>query len=163
MNVDVLGYDREIAGEFIMSSDYSAIFFAGLPGQTASRLGLLQSASLSYQHNVQPRFEGGSANLFWLTGQSMGSLQIGRLVGQAGILVGVSYLADRNTLAKAAVSSVEMKLGRLGLTDVQVRQDVLGLKGCVFQNMTFGYGTGSFDVQESFSILAAMLTRSTRV
>ncbi len=149
-----------------MSSDYAAVFLSNTPGgrgSTAERLGLVQNAQLSYQHNVQPRFEVGSHELYFLTGQSIGAIGMGRLVGERGILEGISFGNAGNALRKGVMGAVEFKFGRLGLVDAQVRQDVVTLSGVVLQQIALNFGVGSFDVSESLSAQAAMASRTLRV
>lgn len=159
---DFFGYSREKVGSFLLSADYASLYFANIPGGTAvaaQKAGLVQNATLAYQQQVQPRFETGSHELFWLTGQSLGTLQVSRLVGEKGILDGVSVNNNSNNLRKGLIGSVEMKLGRQGLTGLTVKQQVIALSGCVMGNIGLGWGVGGFDVQESFSVSVALMKK----
>src|ERR1700761_7118098 len=102
MDQDLFAYTRNNVGSYLFSSDYSSIYFENSAGAglttPAQRAGLIQNATCAYQHNVQPRFEAGSHNLYWVTGQSMGTLQLGRLIGDAGILAGINIGGGGNDL-----------------------------------------------------------------
>lgn len=157
-DIDMFGYQRSKVGSYLVSSDYAAVYFTDPSGAlSANKAGLVQSASVSYQHQVQPRFESGSSELYWLTGQPMGRIGIGRLVGDRGILDGISFNDNPGSLKKGLLGNVEFQYGRLGLTDVTVNQSVLVMSGCVLAGVGFNHGTGSFDIQEALTIDAALM------
>lgn len=161
-DIDFYGYDRAKVGQYIYSSDYAALFFAntaGGSGVSAQKAGLVQSAAVSYQHNVQPRFEAGSHELYWLTGQALGTLQVGRLVGDKGLLDGIRYGNSPGDLRKGVLGSVEFKIGRLNMTGVSVKQEVLIMSGCVLAAYGVSFNVGGLEVQESMTIQTAMVKR----
>lgn len=165
MPLDFYGYNRAKAGEFIMSSDYASLYFSNSPTgnpDPSGKAGLIQSVSVAYQHNVQARFEAGSSELFWLTGQSQGSVAVGRLVGQQGILNGVVFGNAPGSLRKGVLGGVEIKLGRNDMepVDLTLKQQVLLMSGCVLQGIGISFGVGGFDVQESMTIQAALMQQS---
>ena len=165
-DIDFFGYERQKVGTYIFSSDYASIYFSNAPGGTAvaaAKAGLVQSAAVSYQHNVQPRFEAGSHELYWLTGQSLGSVQVGRLIGDRGILDGVQYGQDPNNIKKGLLGGVEFKIGRLGLQGITTRQEVLMLSGCVLSAYGVSFNVGGLEVQESMTIQTALVKRGVRV
>ena len=160
MPTDFFGYERQRPGQVIFSSDYAMVMFANsLTGDPANKLGLVQAAGVSYQHNVQPRFETGSHELFWLTGQSLGAVQLTRLVGEQGILVGIPQLADPNDLRKGALGTVDIKMGRKGISGIAVSQSVLELSGCMMSNYGTSFSVGGLEVQESVTIQVAMMRK----
>lgn len=165
-DIDFFGYERANVGQYIYSSDYAALYFANSPGGTtaaAQKAGLVQSAAMSYQHNVQPRFEAGSHELYWLTGQSLGTLQVGRLVSDKGILDGIRHGQAVNDVRKGILGGVEFKIGRLGMTGVTVKQEVLILSGCVLAAYGISFNVGGLEVQESMTIQTALVKRGLRV
>ena len=129
---------------------------------SASRAGLVQNAAVSYQHNVQPRFEAGSHELYWLTGQSMGVVQVGRLISDKGILDGVRHGRASNDIRKGILGGVEFKIGRLGLQGISVKQEVLILSGCVLSAYGVSFNVGGLEVQEAMTIQTALLKRGLR-
>jgi hypothetical protein len=164
-DIDFFGYTRQNVGQYIYSSDYAALYFSNTPGGAnvaAAKAGLVQSAAVSYQHNVQPRFEAGSHELYWLTGQSLGSVQVGRLIGDRGILDGVRHGQDPNNIRKGVLGAVEFKIGRLGLQGISVRQEVLILSGCVLSAYGISFNVGGLEVQESMTIQTALVKRGLR-
>ncbi len=164
-DIDFFGYERMNVGQYIYSSDYAALYFANTVGGSAvsaQKAGLVQSAAVSYQHNVQPRFEAGSHELYWLTGQSLGSVQVGRLVGQRGILEGVKSGNAPNNIRKGVLGGVEFKIGRLGLQGISVIQEVLILSGCVLSAYGISFNVGGLEVQESMTIQTALMKRGLR-
>lgn len=164
-DLDFFGYERSQVGSYLYSSDYAALYFANSPGGasvSAKKAGLVQSAAISYQHNVQPRFEAGSHELFWLTGQSLGTLQVGRLIGDQGILEGIKYGNARNDIRKGILGGVEFKIGKLGLAGVAVRQEVLVLSGCVLSAFGLSFSVGGLEVQEAITVQTALVKRGFR-
>lgn len=165
MDIDFYGYKKEKVGKQILSSDFAALYFASTPGGAASpanKLGLVQGAAVAYQQQVQPRFEAGSHELYWLSGQSMGSVTAGRLIGENGILDGIQHVDNPNRLDHGALGSIEFKLGRLSLERVAVRQDVLVMRGCVLQGFSLQFNAGGLDVSEQLTIQTALMKRSSR-
>lgn len=162
-DLDFFGYERQHVGQFLYSSDYAALYFANTAGGasvSAEKAGLVQNATLAYQHNVQPRFEAGSHELYWITGQSLGTLQVGRLVGDRGILDGIRFRDARNDLRKGLLGAVEFKVGRQNLTGVNVRQEVLVLSGCVLAAYGISFSVGALEVQEPMTIQTALVKRA---
>jgi hypothetical protein len=161
-DMDFYGYSRERVGQTIYSSDYASLYFANTAGgakASASKAALVQSAALAYNQQVIPRFEGGSHELFWLTGQSRGTLQVGRLVGDKGILDGIRYGSAVNDVRKGVLGGVEFKIGRLGMQGVTVKQEVLILSGCMLSGWGVSFNTGGLDVSESMSVEVALVKR----
>ena len=162
---DFFAYERAHPGSILMSSDYASVYFANsdgtYPDDAAGKAGLVQSAAISYQQNVQPRFEAGSHELRWLTGQSMGSVQIGRLIGDQGLLAGISMNSDPNDLRKGVLGGIEFKIGRNNLTGISMKQEVLVLSGCVMSQYGISFNVGSLEIQESMTIQTALIKRAT--
>jgi hypothetical protein len=165
METDVFGYTKSEPGKYVLSADYASVYFANTPGGVtvaADMAGLVQSAAVSYQQNVQPRFEVGSSNLYWTVGQSLGTAQLGRIVGDKGLLAGINFGANPNSLLKGILGGVEYKIGRTNLQGVAVKQDVLVLRGCVLSAIGESFSVGGLDVQEALTIQAALVKRGLR-
>lgn len=151
-SIDIFGYTRERAGQnFMMSSDYAALHMNS-GAALGTKLGLLQNASINYAHRVEPRFESGSSELFWASGQSMGKIDAGRLVGEVGILEGVEFERGANN-RKGAVAGIDFKLG-----GPSVRSTV-SMSGCVAQSVSMTFGAGELDVREALSIMVAHMQK----
>jgi len=169
MDTDFFGYTRSKAGQYLYSSDYAAVYFgsqiANTNGAQVSsgpgvKAGLVQSCSVAYQQTVQPRFEAGSSELYWVAGQALGTIQVGRLIGQDGLLNGINQ--NTNALQNGLLGSIDFKVGRkagVPVVAVAARQDVLILKGCVFESYGAAFNVGGMDVQESLLIRCALVKR----
>ena len=158
-DLDFFGYQRELVGQnHLISSDYTSIFIPAPNGN--GRLGLVQGSQLTYGHRVMPRFEGGSSELYWVTGQPSGALQVGRLVGNNGVLASLRPESNPGSIRKAVLSSVEFKVGRASLSGVTTSQDVIVLRGCVMENVSWNFNVGGLDVAESFNIQAALVKKA---
>lgn len=155
---DFFGYTRHNPGQFVYSSDYSSVYFANTRGgatNESNRAGLVQSAAVSYQHRVEPRFEAGSSELYWCTGQSSGAVQMGRLVGDRGFLEGIrAGRAGRGMREKGVLGTVEFKAGT-----VNVDQDVLTLGGCVLQGVAFSTSVGALEISEALTVQVAVMEK----
>jgi hypothetical protein len=146
-----------------MSSEYASLYFANTYAANAApatRLGLIQSASCAYQQATRAVFEAGSSSIFWQTGQSLGTIQVGRMVGQNGILDGVNPGNQSNSLGKGFLGGIEFKLGRLGLQGVNVSQSVLVLGGAILSSVGWSFTTGGLDVSEAVTIQAAIMSQA---
>lgn len=147
---DILGYTRDVKpnGQ-LYSSEFATISIGG-------RMSLVQSVQGSYGHTVQPRFETGSPTLYWLTGQPMGQVQIGRLVGKGGFFATFNQL--ENSCAELLSLTVGLD-GNGGCTAVQGAAGGLFLDGGVVANMSFGFSAGALEVQEGASIQVASMRK----
>lgn len=164
-DIDFFGYTRANAGQYIYSSDYASLYFSNTPGGPAvpaGRAGMVQSCALSYQHNVLPKFEGGSHELYWITGQALGALQVGRLVSDKGILEGIRSGNAANDLRKGILGGVEFKIGRVNMTGVSVKQEVMMLSGCVLASWGISFNVGGLEVAEAMTIQTALVKRGLR-
>lgn len=166
MDTDFFGYERANPGSYVYSSDYASVYFSNNEAGTGSqRAGLVQNCTCAYQHNVQPRFEGGSSELFWLAGQALGTLQMGRLVGDAGILNGVRLIGGAGRdIRNGTLGGIDFKIGKKGVgggasnvTRVLARQNVLVMRGCVLSGFGASFSTGGLEVQEAMTIQTALM------
>jgi hypothetical protein len=138
--MDFFGYERETyANGQIMSSEVAILSLGGSP------CSLVQSVQSSYTQRVEPKFEGGSANLFWVTGQPQGVIDIGAFVGSGGF----------NLLSKANgnegnISGVDASLLGAG---------GLSFKGAVVESVRMSYQAGTLVVEEGMTIKAASMSR----
>lgn len=159
---DFYGYSRNRVGHHVMSTDLASIYFSNQPGGTgvrAQKAGLIQSSQLSYQHRVEPRFEAGSAELHWLSGQSQGTIQINRLIAENGILSNVEHQQDPNDIRHGLLGSVEVKIGKLGQQGIALRQDVLIMSGCILTQYGMSFNVGGLEVSEAMTVQVALLQR----
>ena len=155
---DFFGYERKNPGQYLLSSDYAAIYMANSKSHTtaADKLTLVQSTAVSYQHRVEPRFEAGSSEMYWLTGQALGEISIGRLVGERGFLDGFRTTAGINPTQTnyhhGVIGSVEFKAGH-----VDGMQDVLTFGGGVLRSAAWQTSAGSLEISEAVTISVASL------
>lgn len=169
-DTDLFGYTKPTAGSYIFSSDYAALYFENSNGAVAAtpaqRAGLVQNSTVAYQQNIQPRFEGGSSALYWLAGQSIGTIQAGRLIGDAGILDGVTVGGGGNDLRNGIIGGIDFKIGRKGAhlnvnPLITTTQSILVLRGCVMSGYGASFSTGGLEVQEAMTIQCALIKRAT--
>ena len=162
-DVDFYGYERDYAGTYLYSSDVAAIYFDNNGVGYPQRAGLVQNVQASYQQSVLPRFEAGSSELYWVTGQAQGSVGCGRLVSYQGLLDGINVGQGTSDLRNGILGSVTIKIGKLAgqLRQVQLPQSQLIMKGCVLQGYSTSFTTGALEVAESMAIQVALMKRST--
>lgn len=146
---NIFQYKREQDTERIISSDYAAL-------SIDKKLALVQSAQLNYGHQVIPRFEAGSSELYWVTGQAQGRITVQRAVSQGGMFGEVK--ADQAASGDLINFSMEV-------TDINGGVSVTGNKninftGGVVVNLTASVQTGSLDVSEGVEIAFANMDKN---
>ena len=103
MATNILGYERnKKAKEMrLISSDYATLKMGKTADSPSKQVHLVQNARVTFQHQVTPRFEAGSAELYWLTGQSQGTVTVGRAVSKSGFF---STLAPKQAASGTLIS-----------------------------------------------------------
>jgi hypothetical protein len=160
-DIDFYGYERDYAGTYLYSSDVAAIYFDNNGAGTPQRAGLVQNVSASYQHSVLPRFEAGSSELYWVTGQAQGSVGMGRLVSYGGLLSGIQVGQGSSDLRNGILGGVNIKIGKLAgqLRQVALPQSQLVMTGCVLESYSTSFTTGALEVSEMTAIRVALMKK----
>lgn len=150
---DALGYEGKQVGR-IMSSDYALVKVDG------GQVGLAQSVQAAYQHAVQPRFEAGSHHLYWVTGQSQGSMSVGRSVGTD--FLGVEGLDKSASGALLAMSIQSTAGGEFGesFDGTGGSTKNLRFRGAVPQSINVTINAGGLDVSEGINIAVGLMEKS---
>ena len=161
-DIDFYGYERDYAGTYLYSSDVAAIYFDNNGVGSPYKAGLVQNVSASYQHSVLPRFEAGSSELFWVTGQAQGDVSMGRLISYGGLLDGIEPGTGDTDLKNGILGSVFIKIGKLQgqLRQVSIPQSQLVMTGCVLANYGASFTTGALEVSEMTAIKVALMKRT---
>ena len=169
-NIDMIGYQRsKVNKNHLISSDHAALLIStpgGDGGVGAKQLNLVQNSQLAYQHRVMPRFEGGSSELYWISGQAVGTMQSGRVIGNQGFMNQVQAngrIGDRNQgqIKKAALSRAHVELGQASATGVIAsNMDITILEGCMMDSVALNYNVGGLEVGESFSMQVARVRKN---
>ena len=148
---DILGYRRDVRpnGQ-IFSSEFATITMGG-------RVSLVQQVQATYGQTVTPKFEVGSPTLYWLTGQPMGQVQIGRLVGRGG------FLNSFGGVENSCGTLLSVKLGLDGTGGCSAAQggggSGLSFDGGVVENLTVSFQAGDLEVNEGAVIRVASMRR----
>jgi hypothetical protein len=148
---DILGYKRDVKpnGQ-IFSSEFATISMGG-------RMSLVQQVQASYGQTVVPKFEVGSPTLYWLAGQPMGQVQIGRLVGRGGFFDSFGDL--ENSCGRLLGLRIGLD-GTGGCTSVQqATGGGISFDGGMVANITASFGAGDLEVQEGATIQVASMRR----
>jgi len=155
MATNILGYGRDQVTERLISSDYAAL---SLTGGGSGTIKLVQNAQLNYGHQVIPRFEAGSSELYWVTGQAQGRINIGRAVSSGGVFANIK---PQDAATGELVSfSLEIKDNAGGNGSISGVKGVTGetnisFEGGVVVNLTANITTGNLDVAEGVEIAFA--------
>jgi hypothetical protein len=145
---NILGYNRTKDTKRLISSDFAAISL-----DSSAELGLVQQASAQYSHQVIPRFEAGSSNLFWVTGQSQGTVTLGRAVSQDGFFGSLRPQdAAGGTLVKL---NINMKNANLQNQVKTGAGKSIHFTGGIIAAMSSQISAASLDVSESVTINCA--------
>lgn len=160
-DIDFYGYSRQHPGKYLYSSDVAAIYFDNNCTGTVQTAGLVQNVTANYQHSVLPRFEAGSSELYWVTGQAQGSVGMGRLISSAGLLQGVNPGASGSSIENGILGDVQIKIGKQdnNLRSVNLSQNLLIMRGCVLSDYSCSFTTGALEVSESIAIKVALMKR----
>lgn len=149
-NKDFFGYSRRITEPgAALPSEFATIAF----GDDAAHVLLLQQFRLAYKHQVEPRYEIGSADLYWVTGQPMGEVSIGRAVGQEGFL---AKFGRGTACAKVQTLSVGMK-EKGGCIEAKTQGKGFNLLNCMPTQVTIDIQAGQLQMQEGISFLVGTL------
>lgn len=113
----------------------------------------------SYQHAVLPRFEAGSSELYWVTGQSKGDVSVGRLVAYNGMIDGIRPGQGTSNLQNGILGGINIKIGKMSgaLRAVSLPQSQMVLAGCVLAGYTCSFTTGALEVSEQLGIQVAFM------
>jgi len=148
MTKNIYGYERTEKSDpgQIVSSDHALIDVGGV-------VGLVQSVTGNYSHRVEPKFEAGSPNLYWVTGQASGTIEIGRLLG-AGNFEGGLSLGD----GCGVISPITISMDGGSCVKAGESQTIV-FSGAVVQSYTLAFSVGNLEVTEGLRIMIAELAR----
>lgn len=146
---DVFGYERTGVSDpgQVLSSDHALINVGG-------KVRLVQNVNGAYQHRVEPKFEAGSPNLYWVTGQASGTLEIGRLLGNGDLGTDLTTGDSCGVLETLTLSMT----GKSCSAQTGGSQE-FNFSGAVVQSYTISFSVGNLDVQEGLRIMVAELER----
>jgi len=152
---NILGYKRDDNTKRLISSDYAALKFG-----TGGSIKLVQNAQLTYGHQVTPRFEAGSSQLYWVTGQAQGRITLGRAVSSGGFFSGL----DPQKASGGSLVSFNLSIGGFDAANkggqITVGSNTtLNFEGGVIANLTATVTTGSLDVSEGVEIAFSELLK----
>ena len=149
-NKDFFGYNRKVnAPGSVLSAEFATLTLGDDPSATI----LLQSAQFSFQHAVQPFFEIGSADLYWTTGQPMGSGSISRAVGQEGFL---QKFGKGSACTKIQSVGVGLKK-QGGCIELTNQGKGFNLLNCIPEAITVSISAGALQMQEGLALKVGAL------
>jgi len=119
-------------------------------------MSLVQSVTWSYQQTVNPKYEAGSAALFWVQGQPSGSINFTRAVGKGGFLDAFSKLG--NTCGTLVNLTIGLD-GQGACAEAAVSGKPIQFSGGVVQSIQGSFQSGLLDVTEGATILVATMSR----
>lgn len=149
---DYFGYQRTVEPNgAIVSSEYATLSLGG------GKMALVQTVRATYGQTVTAKFEVGSPTLYWITGQPVGQIELGRLVAKGGFLEGFSSLEN------SCGSVIPVTLGLDGTGGCSVGEggggSGLQFSGGVPEQVTVQFQAGLLEISEGCSIKVASMTR----
>lgn len=147
---NVLGYKRDRKATRIISSDNAGLTIDG-------ELQLVQSAQVNYGHQVIPRFEAGSSELYWAVGQAQGRCTVQRAVSSKGFW-GDAVKASEAFSGTLFDFSLAIKDGPESEGISVTANSTLSFGGAVVVNLTASITTGSLEVSDGVEIAFAEAT-----
>lgn len=140
---DIFGINRDVVSGAIATSEMLVL---SMPGG----VNLLSSVSGSYTLRVEPRFELGTTNLYWVKGHAQGHMEVGRMLGDGGF-----------ALAGAAGDCGEIGSVTLGLGAGACYQagggGGLTISEAVMQTYSWQGQAGNLEINEGATILFAKM------
>ena len=139
MSADIFGYNRNVNTKAILSSENCVLDFG------EGKVALVQSAELVYQHTINPVFEAGSSDIYFVNGGANGSLTFGSLVGRQGFFAGFNLgkqaCGDLSTLSIAAVAEdgCRVKLEK---------NNAIRIEGALLRRVSLGFRAGEYQVSQ---------------
>lgn len=144
---DFFGYERKVRPNgTIATSELATIKVGG------NRISLVQNVNASYQQMVAPKFEAGSATLYWVLGQPQGTIQMQRLVGNGGFLDEFRGIGDNC----GELTDVSIGLDGDGCAVVNTGSKV-AFRDAVPESVSISFNVGGLQVAESLSLRAAFM------
>ena len=147
---NIFEYERKADTKRLISSDYAAL-------SIDKELALVQSAQLNYGHQVIPRFEAGTSELYWVTGQAQGRITVQRAVSQGGMFGEVK--AEQAATGELIEFSMAVRDLQGGMVEVNGTKNI-NFTGGVVVNLTASIQTGSLDVSEGVEIAFANMDKN---
>ena len=139
MSADIFGYNRNVNTKAILSSENCALDFG------EGKVALVQRADLTYEHAVNPVFEAGSSDIYFVNGGAHGSLRFDALVGRQGFFAGFNLgkqaCGDLSTLSIAAVAED-------GCSVKLEKNNAIRIEGALLQSVQLGFTAGQYQVSQ---------------
>lgn len=149
---DLFGFTREMKPTgTLITSEVAALTFGG------SQLTLVQQVQCTYQQRVEPKYEAGTSNVYWVSGQAGGQLTVSRLVSKAGFSL---FSAVKESACK--LSSISVSFGSNGGSSkcVATAKDKFTLSGVIATSVGFSYGVGQMEVTENATFNVGSMSMS---
>ena len=141
---DIFGYNNSVRSEGQVASSEFASITAG------KKQSLVQNVTASYGQTVTPVNQLGDTQIYWITGQPQGSLEITKLVGSSGFFDGWKGL-DCGKISNLAVNINGDRCGFSGSGN-------LTFTGGVIESVSVTLGTQRLTVSENCKIKVASLS-----
>jgi hypothetical protein len=138
------GYNRNTSGT-VATSEHATVSFGG-----GGKLKLVQTVEAAYAQRVEARFEAGSADMYWVTGQPQGTISFSRMV-----TTGDSLLSGYDVPC-GEVSSIA--IGMDGTSCKPAGGGRLTFKDGVVERVGVSVQVGSLQVAESVQMKVATLS-----
>jgi hypothetical protein len=148
---DYFGYNRQVhkSGQ-VISSQSALISFGDDSDKTVT---LAQNVTVNYAHRVEPVYELGSDDVFYVTGQPSGTMAISRSVGAEGLLqsFGSSSQCNLNTI------NIDLN-EEVGCVDLELDKG-RGIKigNAIAVNVGLNFGAGGLQISENTSFVIGSL------
>lgn len=155
--MDIWSYNRKASPDRADGGLASAEF-AVLSIEGEGEINLVQQFSVNYSHSVNAKFESGSGNLYWQTGQPQGVVNFGRLVGMDG------FMAQFKNAFKGAcgkLTKLNVDLDGNGICDLGAEPSGgLAFDGAIPVTYTMNWSAGALDVTEGAQIRVSKLSQN---
>ena len=151
MSADILGYNRTVrANGEVLSSEYAVLSMGG-----GGAITLVQQAQGQYMHKIRSVFEGGTANMYYITGQPEGQISFARLIGREGLGTFLSGGAG----GCGSLTSLSVSLSGSGACSAISAAGGRGysFSGALIESINFSYSTADLQIQEGATLRVASM------
>jgi hypothetical protein len=148
---DIFGLDKGDNQKRLLSSHDQGATVVKIGGASPR---LVQDASLQYQQRTEARFEIGYEKLYWVCGQSQGSLTLNKLVGENSVAGGGVWEGLKDGMEAS-------KQGGNAAADITLSTKNGGVQGnAVCQSATISANVGNMAVQDNSTWSIGDLTKT---
>ena len=152
MSNDIFGYNRNVHTKSILSGENCVLDFGD------GKVSLLQQAELTYSHKIDPVYEVGSADVYFVNGGANGSLTFQSVVGRQGFFDGLG-LGSQACGALSTLSITAVDTNNCGFKIE--KNNAIRIEGALLQQVTLRFQVGNYQVAQGGNFVIGKVSTTT--